>query len=85
MHQRRGPAIAETVAVDCRATDEPRSCLAPAIRPDHRVVVMDLSPYDLQVLDRYEEVESGVYRREPVQVVGIDKFQHTFIICEIIK
>ena len=32
------------------------------------VVVMDLSPYDLQVLDRYEEVESGVYRREPVQV-----------------
>jgi gamma-glutamylcyclotransferase (GGCT)/AIG2-like uncharacterized protein YtfP len=32
------------------------------------VLVMDLSPYDIQVLDRYEEVESGVYRREPVQV-----------------
>jgi gamma-glutamylcyclotransferase (GGCT)/AIG2-like uncharacterized protein YtfP len=32
------------------------------------VLVMDLSPYDMQVLDRYEEVESGVYRREPVQV-----------------
>jgi gamma-glutamylcyclotransferase (GGCT)/AIG2-like uncharacterized protein YtfP len=32
------------------------------------VLVMDLSPYDMQVLDRYEEVEAGVYRREPVQV-----------------
>ncbi len=32
------------------------------------VLIMDLSPYDLQVLDRYEEVELGVYRREPVQV-----------------
>jgi gamma-glutamylcyclotransferase (GGCT)/AIG2-like uncharacterized protein YtfP len=32
------------------------------------VLVMDLSPYDLQVLDRYEEVEFDVYRREPVEV-----------------
>ena len=32
------------------------------------VLLMDLSPYDLQVLDRYEEVESGVYRRELVEV-----------------
>jgi gamma-glutamylcyclotransferase (GGCT)/AIG2-like uncharacterized protein YtfP len=32
------------------------------------VLIMDLSPYDMQVLDRYEEVQSGVYRREPVQV-----------------
>ena len=32
------------------------------------LVVMDLSPYDLQALDRYEEVESGVYRRVSVQV-----------------
>ena len=32
------------------------------------VLLMDLSPYDLQALDRYEEIESGVYRREPVQV-----------------
>jgi gamma-glutamylcyclotransferase (GGCT)/AIG2-like uncharacterized protein YtfP len=32
------------------------------------ILVMDLSPYDLQVLDQYEEVDSGVYRREPVQV-----------------
>jgi gamma-glutamylcyclotransferase (GGCT)/AIG2-like uncharacterized protein YtfP len=32
------------------------------------VLLMDLSAYDLQVLDRYEEVESGVYRRELVEV-----------------
>jgi len=32
------------------------------------VLVMDLGPYDLEVLDRYEEVESGVYRRERVEV-----------------
>lgn len=32
------------------------------------ILIMDLSPYDMQVLDRYEEVDSGVYRREPVQV-----------------
>jgi gamma-glutamylcyclotransferase (GGCT)/AIG2-like uncharacterized protein YtfP len=32
------------------------------------VLLMDLSPYDFQVLDRYEEIESDVYRREPVQV-----------------
>jgi len=32
------------------------------------VLLLDLSPYDLQVLDRYEEVESGVYRRELVEV-----------------
>jgi gamma-glutamylcyclotransferase (GGCT)/AIG2-like uncharacterized protein YtfP len=32
------------------------------------VLLMDLSPYDLRVLDRYEEVESGVYRRELVEV-----------------
>ena len=32
------------------------------------VLVMDLSTYDMQVLDRYEEVDSGVYRRAPVQV-----------------
>src|SRR5215471_5043850 len=32
------------------------------------VLLMDLSPYDFQVLDRYEDIASGVYRREPVQV-----------------
>lgn len=32
------------------------------------VLLMDLTAYDFQVLDRYEEVESGVYRREPVEV-----------------
>ncbi len=32
------------------------------------VLVMDLSPYDMQVLDRYEDIESGVYRRDAVQV-----------------
>ena len=32
------------------------------------VLLMDLSPYDMQALDRYEEVDSGVYRREAVEV-----------------
>jgi gamma-glutamylcyclotransferase (GGCT)/AIG2-like uncharacterized protein YtfP len=32
------------------------------------VLLMDLTPYDMQLLDRYEEVESGVYRREAVEV-----------------
>ena len=32
------------------------------------VLLMDLSPCDLWVLDRYEEVESGVYCRELVEV-----------------
>ncbi len=32
------------------------------------VLLMDLSAYDMQALDRYEEVESGVYRRETVEV-----------------
>jgi gamma-glutamylcyclotransferase (GGCT)/AIG2-like uncharacterized protein YtfP len=32
------------------------------------VLLMDLSVDDMQVLDRYEEVESGVYRRESVEV-----------------
>jgi gamma-glutamylcyclotransferase (GGCT)/AIG2-like uncharacterized protein YtfP len=36
------------------------------------VLVMDLSPYDMQVLDRYEDVDSGVYRRDPVQVEAWD-------------
>jgi gamma-glutamylcyclotransferase (GGCT)/AIG2-like uncharacterized protein YtfP len=32
------------------------------------VLLMDLSAYDMQALDRYEEVESSVYRREAVEV-----------------
>jgi gamma-glutamylcyclotransferase (GGCT)/AIG2-like uncharacterized protein YtfP len=32
------------------------------------VLVTDLSPYDLHALDRYEEVEMGVYARELVEV-----------------
>jgi gamma-glutamylcyclotransferase (GGCT)/AIG2-like uncharacterized protein YtfP len=32
------------------------------------VLLMDLSPYDMRLLDRYEEVQSGVYRREAVEV-----------------
>jgi gamma-glutamylcyclotransferase (GGCT)/AIG2-like uncharacterized protein YtfP len=32
------------------------------------VLLMGLSPYDMQALDRYEEVDSGVYRREAVEV-----------------
>jgi gamma-glutamylcyclotransferase (GGCT)/AIG2-like uncharacterized protein YtfP len=34
------------------------------------VLLMDLSAYDMQALDRYEEVKSGVYRREAVEVEG---------------
>jgi gamma-glutamylcyclotransferase (GGCT)/AIG2-like uncharacterized protein YtfP len=32
------------------------------------VLVLDLTPYDLAVLDRYEEIGEGVYRRELVEV-----------------
>jgi gamma-glutamylcyclotransferase (GGCT)/AIG2-like uncharacterized protein YtfP len=32
------------------------------------VLIMDLSPYDLQLLDRYEDIEAGMYRRELVEV-----------------
>jgi gamma-glutamylcyclotransferase (GGCT)/AIG2-like uncharacterized protein YtfP len=32
------------------------------------VVIMDLSRFDLDTLDRYEDVEAGIYRREPVEV-----------------
>jgi gamma-glutamylcyclotransferase (GGCT)/AIG2-like uncharacterized protein YtfP len=32
------------------------------------ILVMELSPYDIDVLDRYEEVDIGVYRREVVEV-----------------
>jgi len=32
------------------------------------VLIMNLSPYDMQVLDRYEEIEAGMYRRELVEV-----------------
>jgi gamma-glutamylcyclotransferase (GGCT)/AIG2-like uncharacterized protein YtfP len=32
------------------------------------VLIMDLSPYDMQLLDRYEETEAGMYRRELVEV-----------------
>jgi hypothetical protein len=32
------------------------------------VLVMDLSPYDIEALDRYEEVGQGVYEREAVEV-----------------
>ena len=32
------------------------------------VLLMELSTDDMRVLDRYEEVESGVYRRKSVQV-----------------
>ena len=34
------------------------------------VLVMDLTPDDLQALDRYEEVDTGVYRRESVDVMA---------------
>jgi hypothetical protein len=34
------------------------------------VLLMDLSPYDLQVLDRYEEVERGMYQRQLVEVAA---------------
>lgn len=32
------------------------------------ILLMDLTPYDLHVLDRYEEVEFGIYQRVPVEV-----------------
>jgi gamma-glutamylcyclotransferase (GGCT)/AIG2-like uncharacterized protein YtfP len=32
------------------------------------VLVMDLTPHDLQLLDRYEEVDAGMYYRELVEV-----------------
>lgn len=32
------------------------------------VLIMDLTPYDIQALDRYEEVDKGVYERRPVEV-----------------
>jgi hypothetical protein len=32
------------------------------------VLIMDLSPDDLRLLDLYEEVDAGTYRREPVDV-----------------
>jgi gamma-glutamylcyclotransferase (GGCT)/AIG2-like uncharacterized protein YtfP len=32
------------------------------------VVLMDLSPRDMQALDRYEDVDAGVYRRQLVEV-----------------
>jgi len=32
------------------------------------VLVMDLSPLEIDALDRYEDVEAGVYRRQPVEV-----------------
>src|SRR5579871_746041 len=32
------------------------------------VLVMDLSPLEIQALDRYEEVDCGVYVRQAVQV-----------------
>jgi hypothetical protein len=32
------------------------------------LLVMDLSAYDLQALDRYEEVDAGIYRRRIVEV-----------------
>jgi gamma-glutamylcyclotransferase (GGCT)/AIG2-like uncharacterized protein YtfP len=32
------------------------------------VLVMDLSTYDMQLLDGYEEIETGMYRRQLVDV-----------------
>src|SRR5690242_7007037 len=32
------------------------------------VLLLDLTPNDLQTLDRYEDVDDGVYRREVVEV-----------------
>jgi len=32
------------------------------------VLIMDLTPCDMQLLDRYEEIEAGMYRRELVEV-----------------
>jgi len=45
----------------------PYVVLRPGVSVDG-VLLMDLSAYDMQALDRYEEVESGVYRRETVEV-----------------
>ena len=35
------------------------------------ILVMDLSPVDVEALDRYEEVDSGIYRRQPVEVEAL--------------
>lgn len=35
------------------------------------VLVMDLSPRDVQILDAYEEVDAGVYDRELVEVEAL--------------
>ena len=32
------------------------------------VLIMDLTPYDIQALDRYEDVDKGIYERRPVEV-----------------
>jgi len=32
------------------------------------VLIMDLTAYDIQALDRYEEVDKGIYERRPVEV-----------------
>jgi len=32
------------------------------------VLLMDLSAYDMEVLDRYEDVDMGLYQRESVEV-----------------
>jgi gamma-glutamylcyclotransferase (GGCT)/AIG2-like uncharacterized protein YtfP len=32
------------------------------------VLIMDLSPYDMCALDRYEDVQTGMYRRQLVEV-----------------
>jgi gamma-glutamylcyclotransferase (GGCT)/AIG2-like uncharacterized protein YtfP len=70
-HPHRGERLAARLSGYQRVT-RPTSPY-PFIIEDHvssveGVLVMDLSPYDMQVLDRYEEVEAGVYRREPVHV-----------------
>jgi hypothetical protein len=41
------------------------------------VLVMDLSIYDMQVLDGYEEIEAGMYRRELVEVEAWGCGPHT--------
>ena len=42
------------------------------VAADHGVVdgvlILDLSPQDMRTLDRYEDVEDGVYQREVVEV-----------------
>jgi hypothetical protein len=32
------------------------------------ILIMDLTLYDIQALDRYEEVDKGIYERRPVEV-----------------